>query len=93
MLTTTLSHEAWFVHSAVNKGAWCLRSFLEGPEGAAATAAAVAGSGIDDSAPGPRGGGGGKRKPAGGGGEAAKRRAPSMSKADKAQVGALYKLP
>jgi len=54
VLTTTLSHEPWFVHRPDDKTRWCLRSFVEGgPEAAAAATAAVAGS--DPNAP--------KRKP------------------------------
>ena len=56
VLTTTLSHEGWFVHNPDNKGAWCLRSFLEGEEATAAALAAQAGT---DPAP---AGGGAKRK-------------------------------
>ena len=44
VLTTTLSHEGWFVHTPDTKGAWCLRSFLEGEEATVAALAAQAGA-------------------------------------------------
>ena len=44
VLTTTLSHESWFVHNPDVKSHWCIRSFLEGPEASRACVAAKPGS-------------------------------------------------
>ena len=44
VLTTTLSHEPWFVHNPDVKSHWCIRSFLEGPEATEACLAAKPGS-------------------------------------------------